>query len=166
MARKEIFSEESGQLVQLQSHAAFFPGSGILMQDTLGNCLIDMLDGQRIGVAGGGTVTAGNGGLKLFHSSLQRGLIGLVLLVSNFRKLDTLLCGLDVGHGHTSCLQDRGSAAYGSVAFIQNCIIAWLSRKINPFFKFFSGMDVLRACMDRIGCQVLFFAAKILHWLL
>ena len=34
---REIFSEKSGQLVHLQSHAALLPGSGILVQDTLGD---------------------------------------------------------------------------------------------------------------------------------
>ena len=49
-ARKEIFSEKSGQLVQLQSHAALLPGSVVLVQETLVDSLIDGLDGLAASV--------------------------------------------------------------------------------------------------------------------
>ncbi|MDO5154004.1 MAG: hypothetical protein Q4D50_11705, partial [Eubacteriales bacterium] len=38
-ARREIFSEKSGQLVQLQCHAALLAGSVVLVQQTLDNSL-------------------------------------------------------------------------------------------------------------------------------
>ena len=51
-ARKEIFSEKSGQLVQLQSHAALLPGSVVLVQETLVDSLIDGLDGGLVSDGG------------------------------------------------------------------------------------------------------------------
>ena len=50
-ARKEIFSEKSGQLVQLQGHAALLPGSVVLVQKTLVDSLIHSLDpGKKVGI--------------------------------------------------------------------------------------------------------------------
>ena len=94
---REIFSEKSGQLVHLQSHAALLPGSGILVQDTLGDGLVNSLNGLLVGTLSNGLVTAGDGSLKLLDDGLQLGLVSLVLLVSNLGRQDILLRGLDIG---------------------------------------------------------------------
>ena len=98
-ARKEIFSEKSGQLVQLQSHAALLPGSVVLVQETLVDSLIDGLDGGLVSSVGGSLVTGHQGGVELLQVGLQLGLVSLVLLVSDLGRNDILLRGLDIGHG-------------------------------------------------------------------
>ena len=50
-ARKEIFSEKSGQLVQLQSHAALLPGSVVLVKNSFLHALVNGLDGGLVGGA-------------------------------------------------------------------------------------------------------------------
>ena len=98
-ARKEIFSEKSGQLVQLQGHAALLPGSVVLVQKTLTDCLVHRLDGNLVGALGSGLVAAFHSSLELLQVGLQLGLVGLILLVSNLGRKDILLRGLNVGHG-------------------------------------------------------------------
>ena len=58
--RKEIFSESSGQLVQLQGHAALLAGSSILVQNTLGHSLVDSLDSSLVGSSGSSLILAEN----------------------------------------------------------------------------------------------------------
>ena len=97
--RREIFSEKSGQLVQLQRHAALLAGSVVLVQQTLDNSLIHSLDSQLVGGLGGGLVAGHHSGVKLLQSGLQFRLVGLVLLISDLGRKDILLGGLDVGQG-------------------------------------------------------------------
>ena len=56
--RKEIFSERSGQLVQLQSHAALLPGSVVLVQKTLNHRLVNALDSLLVSSLGSSLVAA------------------------------------------------------------------------------------------------------------
>ena len=102
-AQKEIFSEKSGHLVQMNGHAALLAGSSILVQKTLGHGLVASLDGSHVGSLGSSLLTPGHGGLKLLNGSLQSGLVGLVLLICDLGSDDILLRGLNVGHGYTSC---------------------------------------------------------------
>ena len=103
-AQKEIFSENSGQLVQLQGHAALLAGSVVLVQKTLDNSLVHSLDGNLVGALCSGMIAGLQSGLELLQVGLQLGLISLVLLISDFRQLDALFRGFDVGNcGDTSC---------------------------------------------------------------
>ena len=70
-ARKEIFSEKSGQLVQLQSHAALLPGSVVLVQKTLTNRLVHGPHSDSVGALGSGLVSAFHSSLKLLQVGLQ-----------------------------------------------------------------------------------------------
>ena len=94
---REIFSEKSGQLVQLQSHAALLPGSVVLVQKTLLDSLVNSLDSSNIGSFGSGLVATGQGSVELLQGGLQLRLVSLVLLVSDLGRDDILLGRLDVG---------------------------------------------------------------------
>lgn len=97
---KEIFSKEiSGQLVQLQGHAALFAGSSVLVQNPLLHSLVNKLDGGCVSSGGLLLAASGNSGLELLYNGLQLGLVGLVLLISSLGQLDSFLRGLDIGHG-------------------------------------------------------------------
>ena len=96
--QKEIFSGESGQLVELQGHAALFPGSVVLVKNSFLHALVNGLDGGLVGAVGLLAVAGGHSGFELLDSGLQGGLVGLVLLISGFGQRDSLLCGLNVGH--------------------------------------------------------------------
>ena len=48
-AEREIFSTRSGQLVQLQGHAALLAGSGVLVQNTGRHCAVNLLDSLLVG---------------------------------------------------------------------------------------------------------------------
>ena len=69
LARKEIFSEKLGHLVQMQGHAALLAGSSILVQNTLGHSLVDSLDSVLVGNLSGSLVTGNHGGLELLDHS-------------------------------------------------------------------------------------------------
>ena len=110
----------------MQSHAALLAGSSILVQNTLVHCLVNSHDSSLVGSSGSSLITAGNGSLKLLNGSLQSGLVGLVLLVSDLGRNDILLGGLNVGHDYTS---------NSPIWSIQIRIITQSFYKINPFFK-------------------------------
>jgi hypothetical protein len=114
----------------MQGHAALLAGSSILVQNTLVHSLVDSHDSSLVGSSGSSLITAGNGSLKLLNGSLQSGLVGLVLLVSDLGRNDILLGGLNVGHDYTS---------YSPIWSIQIYIIARHIYKINPYFKKISG---------------------------
>ena len=96
--RREIFSEKSGQLVQLQGHAALLAGSVVLVQKTLNHRLVHRLDSLLVSGLGSSLVTANQSSVELLQVGLELGLVSLVLLVSNLGRKDILLGGLDVGH--------------------------------------------------------------------
>ena len=124
---REIFSEKSGQLVQLQGHAALLAGSIVLVQKTLQGSLVNRLNGNLVSSLSDSLVAGHQSSVELLQVGLQLGLISLVLLVSNLGTDDILLRGLNVGHFGTS----------SSANFIRPHIIAPFANKINPFLKFF-----------------------------
>jgi len=83
------------------SHVAAFRVAGNMRKKAMRH--IGTLPVGFMNSLGSGRVAALQGSLKLLDDSLQSGLGSLVLLISNLRQFHTLLCGLDVGHGHTSC---------------------------------------------------------------
>ena len=99
---REIFSERSGQLVQLQSHGALLAGSVVLVQETLDDSLVESLDGLLVSSLGDGLITGDQSSVELLQVGLQLGLLSLVLLVCDLGRNDILLGGLDVGLGGTS----------------------------------------------------------------
>ena len=88
--RKEIFSEKSGQLGQLQSHSALLAGSVVLVQQTLVDSLVNSLDGNLVSSFSFGLVAASQSSLVLLQVGLQLRLVSLVLLVSDLGRDDIL----------------------------------------------------------------------------
>ena len=95
---REIFSEKSGQLVQLQSQAALLAGSVVLVQKTLQDSLVNGLDSNLVGSLGSSLVAGDQSGVELLQVGLQLGLVSLVLLVSDLGRDNVLLGRLNVGH--------------------------------------------------------------------
>ena len=124
---REIFSEKSGQLVQLQGHAALLAGSIVLVQKTLQGSLVNRLDSNLVSGLSGSLVAGDQSGVELLQVGLQLRLVSLVLLVSDLGRDNVLLGRLNVGHWWHSF----------PVIFIQVHIIAPLASKINPYFYFF-----------------------------
>ena len=85
---REIFSEKSGHLVQMQGHAALLAGSSILVQNTLGHSLVNSLNSILVSSLSNSLVAFSQGSLELLNSSLQRRLLSLVLLVSDLGTND------------------------------------------------------------------------------
>ena len=94
---REIFSEKSGQLVQLQGHGALLAGSVVLVQQALENSLVDRLNSLLVSSLSDGLITGNQSSVELLQVGLQLGLISLVLLVCDLGRNDILLGGLDVG---------------------------------------------------------------------
>ena len=86
----------SGQLVQLDGHAALLVSSVVLMQQTLGSGLIHGLDGHLVSDIGLAAVAFRHGGVKLLQLGLQRGLRGLVLRSFGLGNQHALLGRLDI----------------------------------------------------------------------
>jgi len=93
---REIFSEKSGQLVQLQGQAALLAGSGILVQNALGDSLVNDHDSVLVSSFSSGALAGSNSSFELLKSGLHSGLVSLVLLVSDLGAENILLRGLDV----------------------------------------------------------------------
>ena len=70
LARKEIFSEKLGHLVQLQGHAALLAGSSILVQNTLGDSLVNDDDCILVSNLSSGAVTLSDSSVKLLDNGL------------------------------------------------------------------------------------------------
>ena len=115
MVGRRYFQRDLGQLVQTQGHAALLAGSSILVQNTLDDSLVDLLD--SLGVCSGSCslVTGLQSSVKLLNGGLQSRLVSLVLLVSDLGREDILLRGLNVGHGSTS---------YSAFLLMRSAIIA------------------------------------------
>ena len=96
--RKEIFSEKSGQVSELQGHAALLAGSIVLVQQTLVDSLVNSLNGNLVSCLSLGLVAGNQSSLELLQVGLQLGLVCLILLLSNLGRNDILLRGLDIGH--------------------------------------------------------------------
>ena len=112
MNGREIFSEKSGQGVQLQSHGALLASNIVLVQQTLQTSLVHCLNGQLVGLGSGSLIASSDSSFELLDGGLHSGLIGLVLLVSNLGTDDILLRGLDIGHDShlLSCLYSYDNA--------------------------------------------------------
>ena len=82
--------------VQLLGELALLTSSGVLVQDTLGNALIDGLDSSFISSFNG--FTGGDSSVKLLDHGLHLGLGSAILRVVDLADQDTLLGRLDVGH--------------------------------------------------------------------
>ena len=76
------------------------------MKDSLVHSLVNSGDGCGVGSAGLGLVTGSDSGVELLDGGLQSGLGHLVLLVGGTGQRNSLLRGLDVGHGCTSSYGD------------------------------------------------------------
>ena len=103
-----IFERELRQLVELQGHAALLPGSGILVKKTLVHSLVHGLDGSLVRCVSRLAITFKDSGVELFDVGLEGGLASLVSGIGDLGQLDSLLGGLDVGHGYTSLIRNRG----------------------------------------------------------
>ncbi len=99
-----IFERELRQLVELQGHAALLAGSGILVQKTLVHSLVHGLDSSLVGDVSSFAITFSVSSIELLEVGLQKGLLSLIPGIGSLGQLDSLLCGLDVGHDHTSLL--------------------------------------------------------------
>ena len=102
-----IFERDLRQLVELEGHAALLPGSGILVKKTLVHSLVHGLDGSLVGCVSRLAITFKDSGVELLQIGLEDGLASLVSGVGDLGKLDSLLSGLDVGHGYTSLIRNR-----------------------------------------------------------
>ena len=89
-------SECSGQLAQLNGHAALLVGGIVLVQQPLDNSLVHSLDGHLVSDIGLAAVAFRHRGLKLLDVGLERGLRGLVLHGLGLGHQDTLLGRLDI----------------------------------------------------------------------
>ena len=124
---REIFSENfSGQLIQLQGHAALLAGSIVLVQKTLQGSLVSRLDSNLVSSLSGSLVAGDQSGVELLQVGLQLRLVSLVLLISDLGRDNVLLGRLNVGHLWHSFPGN----------FIQVHIIAPFASKINPLFYF------------------------------
>ena len=124
-----IFERELRQLVELQGHAALLPGSGILVQKTLVHSLVHGLDGSLVRCVSRLAITFKDSGVELLDIGLEGRLASLVSGIGDLGKLDSLLGGLNVGHGYTSLIRNRGTDRP-----MQCSIILFLFHKINSFF--------------------------------
>ena len=118
-----IFERELRQLVELQGHAALLPGSGILVKKTLVHSLVYSLDSALVSGAGSLAITFNDSGVELLDIGLEGGLASLVSGIGDLGKLDSLLGGLDVGHGYTSltrklCLHGQ---AHAEMYYTRSC---------------------------------------------
>ena len=82
--------------VQLLGELALLTSSGVLMQDTLGNALIDGLDSSLI--SGINAFVGDDSSFELLDHGLHLGLSSAIHRVVDLADQDTLLSRLNVGH--------------------------------------------------------------------
>ena len=86
----------SANLVELQGQSALLVSSRILVQNALGNSLIDFLHGNLVSAIGLGAIAFCGSDLELLDGGLQGGLLGLVAGVSRFSDQNALLGRLNI----------------------------------------------------------------------
>ena len=86
----------SADLVELQGHGALAMSSRVLVQNALGNCLIDFLHCNLVSAIGLGAIAFSGSRLELLDGSLQIGLRSLIARVADLTDEDTLLGRLDI----------------------------------------------------------------------
>ena len=86
----------SADLVELQGHGALAMSGRILVQNALGNSLIDFLHCNLVRAIGLGAIAFCGSNLELLDGGLQLGLRGLIACVSHFSDQNALLGRLDI----------------------------------------------------------------------
>ena len=89
-------STDSSKLVHHLGVLALLVGSSVLMNETVGSSLVQLLDSG--GVSGGGSslVALGDSSLELLHRGAELGASHLVLQGLGLNDLDALLGGFDI----------------------------------------------------------------------
>ena len=90
---REIYDEATAEAIRIQYGGSVNAGNAAELFAK------PDIDGGLVGDVDLLAVAGGHGGFELLDSRLQRGLVGLVLLVSDLGRNDILLRGLDIGHG-------------------------------------------------------------------
>ena len=86
----------SADLVQLQGQSALLVSSRILVQNALGNSLIDFLHGNLVSAIGLGAIAFCGSNLELLDGGLQLGLSGTVAGVAHLTDQNALLGRLNI----------------------------------------------------------------------
>ena len=87
---------QSTDLVELQGHGALAMSGRVLMQNALGNSLIDFFHSNLVSAIGLGAIAFCGSNLELLDGGLQLGFRGLVACVSHFSDQNALLGRLDI----------------------------------------------------------------------
>ena len=87
---------QSADLVELQGHSALSVSGRVLVQNALGNGLIDLLHRDLVRAIGLGAIAFRGSSLELLDGGLQFRFRGLVARVSGGSDEDTLLGRLDI----------------------------------------------------------------------
>ena len=87
---------QSTDLVELQGHGALAMSGSILVQNALGNSLIDFLHCNLVSAIGLGAIAFCGSNLELLDGGLQLGLSGLIACVTDLTDQNTLLGRLDI----------------------------------------------------------------------
>ena len=128
-------SARSADLVELQGHGTLAMSGRILVQNTLGNSLIDLLDRDLVSAIGLGAIAFSGSRLELLECGLQCGLVSLVAGVTHLSELDALLGRLDIRQ--TKHLLRLEFAPADKKSTVQNGILAKNARNCKHFFKIF-----------------------------
>ena len=107
----------------------------ILVQNTLGNSLIDLLDRDLVSAIGLGAIAFSGSRLELLECGLQCGLVGLVALITHTRHLNALLGRLNIRQ--TKHLLRLEFAPADKKSTVQNGILAKNARNCKHFFEIF-----------------------------
>ena len=107
----------------------------ILVQNTLGNSLIDLLDRDLVSAIGLGAIAFCGSRLELLDGGLQLGLRSLVARVANLTDQNTLFGRLNIRQTKHLLLAFLDAASDFST--VQNDILAENFQKSKPFFCFF-----------------------------
>ena len=83
-------------LVEFQGHSALAMSSRVLVQNALGNSLIDLLDCDLVSAIGLGAIAFCGSRLELLDGGLQFGLRSLVARIANLTDQNTLLGRLNI----------------------------------------------------------------------
>lgn len=91
------------------------------MQNSLLHTLVNGLDGSLVSAVGLLAVAGCHGGFKLLQSGLQRGFVGLVLLVGALDNATLFFADLMLGTGYTSshrvCIEPANGQSHAEIYY-------------------------------------------------
>ena len=87
---------KSANAVELQGHGALLVSGVVLVQNPLGDRLVNQLHSSLVSALGLGAIALCGSSLELLHGGLQGGFVGLVAGVANLSHQNALLSRLDI----------------------------------------------------------------------